>query len=122
MVILVIKHNSTCLYNVLVRKNKKYFRIRNGYVEVPKTSRQGLRNIHAMRASAIPENTTATVRCTEGYTLDDPYANQLICRKAKWQYAGPPIKQCREVVCKRPPIISNARLLKRVSLKFHFCC
>ena len=100
-------------------KNRKYFRIRNGHVEVPKTSSQGLLNIHAIHAPAIPENTTATVRCTEGYTLDNPDANQLICRKAKWQYAGPPIKQCREVVCKRPPIISNARLLKRVSLKFY---
>ena len=100
-------------------KNRKYFRIRNGHVEVPKTSSQGSLNIHAIHAPAIPENTTATVRCTEGYTLDDPYANQLICRKAKWQYAGPPIKQCREVVCKQPPIISNARLLKRVSLKFY---
>ena len=101
-----------------MRKNRKYLRIRNGYLEVPKTIRQRLRNDHAIHASAIPENTTATVRCTEGYTLDDPDANQLICRQAKWQYAGPPIKQCREVVCKRPPIISNARLLKRVSLKF----
>ena len=104
-----------------MRKNRTYFRIRNGYLEVPKTIRQRLRNIDAIHASAIPENTTATVRCTEGYTLDDPYANKLICRKAKWQYAGPPIKQCREVVCKRPPIISNARLLRRVSLKFHLC-
>ena len=101
-----------------MRKNRKYFRIRNGYVEAPKASRQGLRNIHAIHPSTIPENTTATVKCSEGYTLDDPDANKLICRQAKWQYAGPPIKQCREVVCKRPPIISNARLLKRVSLKF----
>ena len=112
-----------------------HFSILNGYVDITSnlnSDEEQLENFNDIRIQTASQNKTATVNCNKGFVLDNPYENRLLCNQGAWTVVKnesinadiivdidvrQELPNCREVLCKREPIIHNARLLKKVSLK-----
>ena len=113
-----------------------HFSILNGYVNVIsgiESDEERLENFDDIRIPSNLQNKTAYVNCNEGFVVDNPNENVLICNQGEWEiikngsiytenFVGIHVHQklpkCREVVCKKDPLILNARMLKKVSFKF----
>ena len=94
-----------------------------------------LENFDDIRIPSNLQNKTAYVNCNEGFVVDNPNENVLICNQGEWEiikngsiytenfvgiHVRKKLPKCREVVCKKHPLILNGRLLKKVSFKFFF--